>query len=134
MNDSPSSFHESLADFNKKFESVNQTVITKKQFDEIVNHIISLENELPIRIFAKIIGLYLEPNIGRVVEVDNEKFLVALTDTQVTIERADSRYPDCAKVFIHETKEDAITAAALDPDGHFIEEEIEDEESDSPLF
>jgi hypothetical protein len=128
------SFSEKLADFAKKFESVNQTVITKKQFDEILDHIVSMENDLPERIFAKAIAMLLDnkDHTGIAVEIPDEgQFLVALKDHEVTIERSKMDCPDRARFTMHDTKEDAITAAALDPKGHYVEDENDKDEESS---
>lgn len=120
-----------LIDFKKKFESVNQTVITKNQFEQIIQHIselkVSLANELPTRIFAKALSLYLENNVGRAIEIDGKKYLVLLREHEVVIEHTNPHYIDGSKVFLCETKEDAITAAALDPQGQYIEDDDDDE-------
>jgi len=98
-NDDVPSFREYLSDFSKKFESVNQTVITKKQFDEIFNHISTLENGLPVKVFAKATMFLLKKeNTGIAVTIPNEgQFMVAFEDGEVTITRTKMDCPDGAR-------------------------------------
>jgi len=89
----------------------------------------------PVRILAKVIGILLErqENKGVIVEVDKKQWLVCIEKEQIKI-KGPSRYdcPDGSRVTVHDTKSDAVTAAAILQEG-YIEDELSDEDGNPEI-
>lgn len=94
----------------------------KEDLQEWIDKILSdCYEPKPVRIFAKAIGFFLRHKDGEgiVVKVDDEQWTVSVKGEQIVI-NGPCKY-DCmdgSTVTLHDTKEDAVTAAALNQEGY----------------